>query len=311
MPSKKKNSKGKARKAAGKGVTKHGEEANEQKDGALDSQMQRLKIASKQQADDDEDALLEEAIKLAVAEKKDIEEKERANCKHGYNPSSPSQDRSCEAYVQIFTTSYDAAMRSCGGDILGSIKSASDEISKQYLGEKDVDAACIKSWCLSKGTKFILDGNFLYAHITAMLAKFFEGIIVTLDNAKIGRFMLPIPIERVVDHSKMMELLLADEHTLVQFFRKQIPCSCLDEKYEEVKSIPKRGICSRRGCPLPNNVAVRKKMVYCAECRVVNYCSRECQVADWPQHKGDCGKSGKKFQKFVKGTMKLKEHIES
>lgn len=307
MPSKKKNSKGKARKAAGKGVTKHGEEDNnEQKQGTLDSQMQRLQIEGKQQAHDDEDAFLEEAIKLAAAEKKVIEEEERANCKHGYNPSSSSsQDRSCEAYVQIFTTSYDAAMRGCGGDILKSIKSASDEISKQYLGEKDVDAVCIKSWCLSEGTKFILNGNFLYAHITAMLAKFFEGIIVTLNNMNKSRFLLPVPIERVVDHSKMQELLLADEHTLVQFFRKQIPCSCLDEKYEEVKSIPKRGICSNRECPLPNNMAVRKKMVYCVECRVVNYCSRECQVADWPGHKKECGKSGKKFQNFVKGTMNV------
>jgi hypothetical protein len=139
-----------------------------------------------------------------------------------------------------------------------------------------------------------------------MLAKFFEGIIVTL-NTKLGQ-LIPIPIERVVDHSKMVELLLADEHTLVQFFRKQIPCSCLDEKYLEVKSVPKTGYCCSSQCPLPDRMAVRKKMVYCAECRVVNYCSRECQVADWQHHKKECGKSGKKFQKLLRG---IKNEVES
>lgn len=81
MPSKKKKSKGKARKAAAKGVSKHGdieEEANEQKQGTLDSHMQRLQIEDKQQAQ--EDALLEEAIKLAAAEKKDIEEEDVMCC---------------------------------------------------------------------------------------------------------------------------------------------------------------------------------------------------------------------------------------
>eukprot|EP00984_Skeletonema_dohrnii_P035641 scaffold35642_cov211-Skeletonema_dohrnii-CCMP3373.AAC.1 len=29
-------------------------------------------------------------------------------------------------------------------------------------------------------------------------------------------------------------------------------------------------------------------MLYCTQCRVANYCSRECQVADWPEHKNYC-----------------------
>ena len=32
---------------------------------------------------------------------------------------------------------------------------------------------------------------------------------------------------------KPFELLRADNHTLVSYFRKRIPCSCLDVKYKE------------------------------------------------------------------------------
>ena len=93
--------------------------------------------------------------------------------------------------------------------------------------------------------------------------------------------------------AKIMELSLADEHTLVQFFRKQIPCSCLDEKYKEVKSITKMGICFNDCCPLPGSM-IRSKMLRCTGCingHNVSYCSRACQEAHWPVHKIVCGKT--------------------
>ena len=86
---------------------------------------------------------------------------------------------------------------------------------------------------------------------------------------------------------KMNELYDADEHTLVIFFRKRIPCKCLDEKYEVVKSIAKVGLCANPKCSLPDRKAARNKM-YCTQCRLENYCSRECQVADWKIHKEYC-----------------------
>ena len=77
-------------------------------------------------------------------------------------------------------------------------------------------------------------------------------------------------------------------HTLVQFLRKRIPCSCLKQKRKEVKSITKMGRCCRRACPLPNRMTAKNTMVYCTKCKLANYCSRQCQEADWKMHKQLC-----------------------
>ena len=299
MPSKKKNSKGKARKTAGKGgATKNGD-GNEQKQGTLDSQMQRLQIADKQKADaDDEDAMLEEAIQLASAEKQEIEKKEKEmelkekkeekeNCTHGFNPSSRSQEHFCKDFMQTVMDLLNFASITCPGrehaDPLGWFMKAFDAAAEKHFKwmSKVLNIECLKSCYVAEGTKCILNGNTDDARIHANITQFVEGVIATskmLDKRNAD-----------VDCAKMFELLHADEHTLVQFYRKQIPCSCLDDKYNKVKSVTKMGMCCNDACPLPNGQAVRSKMVYCTRCRKVNYCSRECQVAAWPGHKEYCG----------------------
>ena len=83
QPSKKKKSnKGRTKKSVVKAsAAANDKQTVEQK--ALDSQMKRLQIGIK----NDDDALLEEAMKLAAFEQKEFEEEQRKNCKHGYTPS--------------------------------------------------------------------------------------------------------------------------------------------------------------------------------------------------------------------------------
>jgi hypothetical protein len=287
MPSRKKKSKAKGRKpAAGEGGMKAEENvtANVEQKGTLNSEMQRLKIGEQQ--GDDDDALLEEAIKLAAVEKQEIEEKEKENCTHGYNPSSKFQARYCEDLLKTFKESYYASTRgSRYADRLNSAFDAFDNAFNNAMSmstsakQRKSDAKYANPCCLAEGTKFILDGKSDDARVCAILTIFVKS---TIDPER----------ELVPDRQKLLELLGdIDEHTLVQFFRKQIPCSCLDEKYKEVKSIPKMGICYNDNCPLPGHMAVRSKMMRCIRCRNINYCSRECQEADWPHHKDDCGKS--------------------
>ena len=292
MPSRKKKSKAKGRKAAaGKGGAKgaDNEVANEeQKKGTLDSEMQRLKI-DKQQAGDEDDALLEEAIKLAAVEEQEMKEKEKENCTHGYNPSSIFQARFCEDFLKTFTESFHSALTlrlSEDDGIYAPLNSVIDAFRTASNALYDTtgalrnrsNAECINLCCLAEGTKFILDGKIDDARLCAVLALVMKTII---------------KVDSIPDRQKIIEVIDGDQHTLVQFFRKQIPCSCLDEKYKEVKSITKMGICLYEDCPLPGNMAVRSKMLRCTGCqkngRNVNYCSRECQEAHWPEHKKYCG----------------------
>ena len=303
MPSKKKKKKSKAKgkkPTAGKGAD-NAAAVGQQKQGTLESEMQRLRI-DKQQADDEDDALLEQAIKLAAVEEQEMKvketemkaketemkEEEKENCRHGYNPSSILQARICEDFMKTFTESYHSATRGNSQDgrfksIMGALGTAVTAATSANLTNISRDLSdlggvnqlfCIVNqlFCMAKGTKFILDGK--------------------SDDARLCAVLALINKDKLPDTQKMIELSDADEHTLVQFFRKQIPCSCLDEKYKEVKSIPKMGICFNDECPLSGNMAVRSKMFRCTGCLIghyVSYCSRECQEADWPHHKEFCG----------------------
>ncbi len=276
----------------GKGGIKGAEENvtvnEEQKKGTLNSEMQRLKIGEQQAGDDEDDALLEQAIKLAAIEEQEIKVKEKENCTHGYNPSSIFQARFCEDYLKTFMESYHASTRGNSQSdrvksFVGAFGTAVDNSIMTGNASRDLcNKQCINPCCLAEGTKFILDGKSDAARLPALLALF------TKSAHSYNKDIL-------LDRQKLLELFDGDEHTLVQFFRKQIPCSCLDEKYKQVKSIPKMGICYNDNCPLPDHMAVRSKMLRCTQCRNINYCSRECQEADWSNHKSVCGKTAQEL----------------
>ena len=73
---------------------------------------------------------------------------------------------------------------------------------------------------------------------------------------------------------------------LLKFFRKRITCSCLKKMHLEVrKSEPKIGLCEH--C---NDMKERRLLMVCSRCMVSQYCSRECQVAESPEHREMCDK---------------------
>jgi hypothetical protein len=96
----------------------------------------------------------------------------------------------------------------------------------------------------------------------------------------------------------------------VNFFRKRIPCQCLDKKYKEVKSIIKMGLCCNPACSLPDRQVERKKMFKCTGgCRCSNtyYCSYECQKADWSEHKKECSRMAEAVAKLKRGSSTLSD----
>jgi len=70
----------------------------------------------------------------------------------------------------------------------------------------------------------------------------------------------------------------------LKFYRKRITCTCLKKMHLEArKTEPKTGICWY--CDQEKE---RVLLSVCSRCMIEQYCSRECQVADWPLHKTYC-----------------------
>jgi hypothetical protein len=134
----------------------------------------------------------------------------------------------------------------------------------------------VLSFCLYNGARQILYGNNDSARECAIFARYFEQYAaVELHKT-----------QALINWPKVEELTVrADDHSLVKFFRRRIPCSCLDEKYEEVKASTKMGVCYNPKC---RGMVERSKTMYCSRCRCTTYCSRGCQRVDWSAHKEFC-----------------------
>ena len=138
------------------------------------------------------------------------------------------------------------------------------------------------------GTQQYLKDNYFDARDFAVYARYFEQyIVVELKQT-----------QALFNWIKIEDTYCADKHTLVKFFRHRIPCSCLDERYEEVKHIPKMGRCYNPQCSIPDRKVERSETKYCSRCRSATYCCRKCQEADWPKHKPDCDKFAAMIAKF-------------
>jgi len=252
----------------------------EDQDASLEAQVAKLKINNSSAAQNrsnnfDEVAFLDEAIKLAAAEN---DAQWINGCDHG----RPIDARVLD-FVRAFESAFDVAAERTG-NFSGSLDNAATIISRKY---NDVwfDSARINavvSSLLCKATEDVLRGGEFAGYFAALVYYFEHHIAVGMDNkAALETFNTQEAFElhRVAD---------CNDRVLISFLRKRIPCKCLDEKYEEVKSMPKMGICANLECPLPDRKAERSKMFYCARCRERYYCSLECQTADWPEHKQRC-----------------------
>jgi len=85
-------------------------------------------------------------------------------------------------------------------------------------------------------------------------------------------------------HQCMANLSELDSYRkCVSFFRKRIPCTCLDQAYQEARQRVQEG-----ECQVCNKVKDDKLMFSCGKCNLRKYCSKECQVKHWPEHKEEC-----------------------
>ena len=237
-----------------------------------------------------EDELLEEAIKLAAAEEKEMKVVEAKpmqktkpkarfsnipKCKHGDDIS----DRYIDGFLRAFLLTFEESRRSgrstdqCMHDVYNATESYIDVWSNEIKLRMAIVAF------LAAGTNSILtnpQGKFGPQSFALYANALEQHIEINLSKTK-----------ATVDYKLLIDLENGDDHTIVSFYKKRIPCSCLDEEYNEVKSMKKKGVCWNVNCTKKGMVD-RSSLMCCARCNSACYCSIECQKVAWPGHKEHC-----------------------
>ena len=194
-------------------------------------------------------------------------------CEHGFVHVSEDDDCYYKTFVKAFIDGF-----FCVDD--SGFKAAVEATEHHDVWDDSSKLERTRLLFLAHGTNLVLSGDLRLAHVIASMGYYFESYI-KVNFAK---------TRAVIDRRKIAELYnpSIDEHTLVSFFNKRIPCSCLRDKYNEVKSITKTGICYNAKCSRFRRVIERKAMMSCCRCLQVSYCSKQCQQHDWPEHKLEC-----------------------
>ena len=209
-------------------------------------------------------------------------------CGHGID--LPSLQDYCYKFYTAFRNAYfDAHKDGVEGvpECLAMAASATiDKFADVWKDSAKMEIAM--SIFLSMGVQDILKGSYNVARVSAGIIRYFaDYIAVHLKQT-----------QALMNYPKIHEAYLAELHTLVKFYRRRIPCSCLEKTYEQVKTMTKMGACYGPKCP-SNGQVERSKTFYCSRCRCVTYCSRKCQEADWTsEHQTVCDHNAVVVAKF-------------
>lgn len=211
-----------------------------------------------------------------------------ASCLHGVDPSKTVMFQN---FIHSFLGAYNSAIDSVQ-NMEQSFYIAQVTTKDKYAnlwGNPD-NLVWASSYFAYTATRAVLLGNMEQGRIDASFACYFEQYkAVEMDKSQ-GR----------IHAMKIVEMQNADEHTLLSFLKHRIPCSCLDQKYKQVKGITKMGICANHKCSKHERMVVRNAMMCCSRCHLSNYCSRGCQVEDWPKHKFFCNQAVAKAKSAAK-----------
>jgi hypothetical protein len=194
--------------------------------------------------------------------------------------------------VNIFIAEFQMKLRIAVGDMLNKLvsdghldcnfgmiwkeimKLVPSNILPDYKDKRACDMMVACLICI--GTNYIrsfpIKVHSLYAGFIAQTILFIEAMSTGTPEVVNG-----------LKHNSTLRDMWDDKSRIVTFFHKRNGCSCLNEIYVQQKAQPKMSFCSH--C---QKHFERKKIMLCTQCKFVQYCSRECQRASWPNHRDWC-----------------------
>jgi len=152
-----------------------------------------------------------------------------------------------------------------------------------------------------KNKRYMIDsifGCFVIAHITDEYLKgnittalLIERLFLLLD---IRYCYLPQEEGKDIgpdsDYTRNFNKYSRDVHTergRINLMAREIPCDCLEEQRIAAKSLAKVAMCYFCWNEFP-----KQAMLRCKGCELEQYCSQECSIKAWPEHKVYCYKNG-------------------
>jgi hypothetical protein len=216
-----------------------------------------------------------------------------------------SPDR--ESREQVFRTMHANATK-CDPSFIGKIRKS----SKEFYAEKNCDVS-IAMWTF---TNMAMHYTPQFPLINVVLQELFpvlEGAVVS-GNAFMRSFVPPgssvsqmhVPFDTVLHGQVMVSCVGINEGCRMELVQTNVeehaaPCHCLRTYPMEVKEIANCGvgvslIHQRSCCRACGKEDTREaKLLRCGRCwktlcAPVWYCNAECQAADYPRHKKECGR---------------------
>jgi hypothetical protein len=201
-----------------------------------------------------------------------------ANCLHG---SRATFSAGLPLTVEKFMSAYSKAL----SQVLRKYNRPQDQVKVSVMWKEVMDlippnlqihtkesASALLSVLVHFGEMLLLEGGVDGAYIIA------HTILAT--DVKSGG------IDSVVYNSHLRDLMSSGDNLreITKFYHTRSGCHCLEETYAHLRRTDeKQGLCYQ--CQSRNE---RKKLFVCAQCRIAQYCSTDCQRLHWPSHKDFC-----------------------
>eukprot|EP00956_Cyclotella_meneghiniana_P033440 scaffold96225_cov35-Cyclotella_meneghiniana.AAC.1 len=108
-------------------------------------------------------------------------------------------------------------------------------------------------------------------------------ILEVLDRNNVMGLNDEVVSKAIVESRRMVDDIRCTRG-IVRFVDKRNSCDCLKSIYNELKTTTKR----QNLCHYCGQMKHHKDIKACSKCNTALYCSRECQLAHWPEHKDGC-----------------------